>query len=235
MSKEIIIPTLRTFPGSEMFSFENRYNYELRQRKHQAHNQAFGRFKQKLVGSQTPCELEYVKNLLLGRGVPEHNLEHHKNTIIDCLKIQCDGDYIEITRSIFPKGQSGDIKVVGRAQNIYCTMRDRSTPESIAEFLLSLLDWIPEYMQIDEKLKAEMKQEEMAIQIAYDLLERVVSPMLDQKGYDYNLDTMVNRNKASFRIKISEALMITFEVDLLQDFLDQVVKYVESLPVYSAQ
>ena len=235
MSKEIIIPTLRTFPGSEMFSFENRYEYELRQRKHQAHNQAFGRFKQKLVGSQTPCQLEDVKNLLLGRGVPEHKLEHHQNTIIDCLKIQCDGDYIEITRSIFPKGQSGDIKVVGRAQNIYCTMRDRSTPESIAEFLLSLLDWIPEYMQIDEKLKAEMKQEEMALQIAYDLLERVVSPMLDQKGYDYNLDTMVNRNKASFRIKISEALMITFEVDLLQDFLDQVVKYVESLPVYSAQ
>ena len=235
MSKEIIIPTLRTFPGSEMFSFENRYEYELRQRKHQAHNQAFGRFKQKLVGSQTPCQLEDVKNLLIGRGVPEHKLEHHQNTIIDCLKIQCDGDYIEITRSIFPKGQSGDIKVVGRAQNIYCTMRDRSTPESIAEFLLSLLDWIPEYMQIDEKLKAEMKQEEMALQIAYDLLERVVSPMLDQKGYDYNLDTMVNRNKASFRIKISEALMITFEVDLLQDFLDQVVKYVESLPVYSAQ
>ena len=64
MSKEIIIPTLRTFPGSEMFSFENRYNYELRQRRHQAHNQAFGRFKQKLVGSQTPCELEDVKNLL---------------------------------------------------------------------------------------------------------------------------------------------------------------------------
>lgn len=235
MSKEIIIPTLRTFPGSEMFSFENRYEYELRQRKHRAHNQAFGRFKQKLVGSQTPCQLEDVKNLLLGRGVPEHKLEHHQNTIIDCLKIQYDGDYIEITRSIFPKGQSGDIKVVGRAQNIYCTMRDRSTPESIAEFLLSLLDWIPEYMQIDEKLKAEMKQEEMALQIAYDLLERVVSPMLDQKGYDYNLDTMVNRNKASFRIKISEALMITFEVDLLQDFLDQVVKYVESLPVYSAQ
>ena len=235
MSKEIIIPTLRTFPGSEMFSFENRYDYELRQRKHQAHNQAFGRFKQKLVGSQTPCQLEDVKNLLLGRGVPEHKLEHHQNTIIDCLKIQCDGDYIEITRSIFPKGQSGDIKVVGGAQNIYCTMRDRSTPESIAEFLLSLLDWIPEYMQIDEKLKAEMKQEEMALQIAYDLLERVVSPMLDQKGYDYNLDTMVNRNKASLRIKISEALMITFEVDLLQDFLDQVVKYVESLPVYSAQ
>ena len=235
MSKEIIIPTLRTFPGSEMFSFENRYEYELRQRKHQAHNQAFGRFKQKLVGSQTPCQLEDVKNLLLGRGVPEHKLEHHQNTIIDCLKIQCDGDYIEITRSIFPKGQSGDIKVVGRAQNIYCTMRDRSTPESIAEFLLSLLDWIPEYMQIDEKLKAEMKQEEMALQIAYDLLERVVSPMLDQKGYDYNLDTMVNRNKASFRIKISEALMITFEVDLLQDFLDQVVKYVESLPMNSAQ
>ena len=235
MSKEIIIPTLRTFPGSEMFSFENRYEYELRQRKHRAHNQAFGRFKQKLVGSQTPCQLEDVKNLLLGRGVPEHKLEHHQNTIIDCLKIQCDGDYIEITRSIFPKGQTGDIKVVGRTQNIYCTMRDRSTPESIAEFLLSLLDWIPEYMQIDEKLKAEMKQEEMALQIAYDLLERVVSPMLDQKGYDYNLDTMVNRNKASFRIKISEALMITFEVDLLQDFLDQVVKYVESLPVYSAQ
>ena len=235
MSKEIIIPTLRTFPGSEMFSFENRYEYELRQRKHQAHNQAFGRFKQKLVGSQTPCQLEDVKNLLLGRGVPEHKLEHHQNTIIDCLKIQCDGDYIEITRSIFPKGQTGDIKVVGRTQNIYCTMRDRSTPESIAEFLLSLLDWIPEYMQIDEKLKAEMKQEEMALQIAYDLLERVVSPMLDQKGYDYNLDTMVNRNKASFKIKISEALMITFEVDLLQDFLDQVVKYVESLPVYSAQ
>ena len=235
MSKEIIIPTLRTFPGSEMFSFENRYEYELRQRKHQAHNQAFGRFKQKLVGSQTPCQLEDVKNLLIGRGVPEHKLEHHQNTIIDCLKIQCDGDYIEITRSIFPKGQTGDIKVVGRTQNIYCTMRDRSTPESIAEFLLSLLDWIPEYMQIDEKLKAEMKQEEMALQIAYDLLERVVSPMLDQKGYDYNLDTMVNRNKASFKIKISEALMITFEVDLLQDFLDQVVKYVESLPVYSAQ
>ena len=114
-------------------------------------------------------------------------------------------------------------------------MRDRSTPESIAEFLLSLLDWIPEYMQIDEKLKAEMKQEEMALQIAFDLLDRVVCPMLDQKGYDYNLDTMVNRNKASFRIKISKALMITFEVDLLQDFLDQVVKYVESLPVYSAQ
>ena len=28
MSKEIIIPTLRTFPGSEMFSFENRYEYD---------------------------------------------------------------------------------------------------------------------------------------------------------------------------------------------------------------
>mgnify|MGYP003508353937 FL=1 len=235
MSKEIIIPTLRTFPGSEMFSFENRYNYELRQRKHQAHNQAFGRFKQKLVGSQTPCELEDVKNLLLGGGVPVHKLEHHKNTIIDCLKIQCDGDYIEITRSLFPKGKSGNIKIVGRDQNIYCTISDRATPESIAEFLLSLLDWIPEYMLIDEKLKAEMKQEEMALQIAFDLLDRVVCPMLDQKGYDYDLDTMVNRNKASLRIKISAALMITLEVDLLQEFLDQVVKYVESLPIFSAQ
>ena len=53
-----------------------------------------------------------------------------------------------------------------------------STPESFADMIIAAIEWIPEYVKIDEDIKIEIKQAEMAREMSVDILKRVVGAIL---------------------------------------------------------
>ena len=44
--------------------------------------------------------------------------------------------------------------------------------------IIAAIEWIPEYVKIDEDIKIEIKQAEMAREMSVDILKRVVGAIL---------------------------------------------------------
>lgn len=109
-----------------------------------------------------------------------------------------------------------------------------STPESIADMIIAAIEWIPEYVKIDEDIKIEIKQAEMAREMSVDILKRVVGAILTAKGYEYKVYSRAHSNNAHLRITISNEFSLEMEITFNGNFLDQVVRYVEAMPVKEA-
>ena len=72
-------------------------------------------------------------------------------------------------------------------------------------------------------------QKQKVRDLAIDLLKRNIGAILEEKGYKYVIYPS-HTNKASLIITFSDVFKMTLEVDLMEDFLDQVRRIVESLP-----
>lgn len=215
------------------FTPEDEYELsrKLRERQRQEEERVMKAFKNKLVYGKSECLLEDVRRELIEKGVPEDNLNHVRNTMADVLHFSFDGGSMELRQALFPKRRhTQSISLNIQPYSIYYSIEPAATPASVAEFILAVVGWIPEYDRIEENLKAQIKQEQMACRISLDLFKRVVGEILEQKGYEYKIRDNLFVNKASMRIKVSEAFSITMEVNLLHDYLDQVTRYVNALP-----
>lgn len=222
----------------ERFGLEYDYELsrELRERQRQEEERAMEVFKNKLVYGKSECLLEDVRIELIERGMNADNLNHVRNTMADVLSLSFNGGSMELRQALFPKRHhTQSISINIQPYSIYCSIEPTATPASVAEFILAVVGWIPEYDRIEEKLKAQIKQEQMACQISLDLFKRVVGEVLEQKGYEYKIRYNLFVSKASISINVSEAFSITMEVNLQQDFLTQVTRYVNSLPEFTKQ
>ena len=100
--------------------------------------------------------------------------------------------------------------------------------------IIAAIEWIPEYVKIDEDIKIEIKQAEMAREMSVDILKRVVGAILTAKGYEYKVYSRAHSNNAHLRITISNEFSLEMEITFNGNFLDQVVRYVEAMPVKEA-
>ena len=225
---------LSSFPFSgTKYEFDHIRSQKLRELQRTAREKAIRNFSPSLVSSNESCELVDVKNILVERGVADSTLSHHKNDFSEHLEIKTTDYLIELDLPLFPKREKPrGCKVNVTSIDFYHIIETRSTPESVAEFLLRLIDWIPEYKAIEEQFWQEQEQENLAKKIAFDLLKRASSKILDEKGYEYQVEDKTYFSKARLIINTGRALRTTIEVDLLDNFHDDLVRYLEALPNY---
>lgn len=220
-------------PFSSEFLPDEEYIYfrKLRDRQSKAVTQAFVSFRTSLVENQENYNLYDVKGALIERGVPDSGLNHHRNNIIDRLDVYYRNINFELSIPLFPKrnyAPACTVKV--KSCNITEYIELTYTPESVAELILSVIEWLQEYDKIEIQLKQELKQEEIAKEISIDLLKRAAGDILDRKGYEYDVFTDRSSNIASLRIGFEGEFTMTFEVNLMENFIDKLTKVIESLP-----
>ena len=108
--------------------------------------------------------------------------------------------------------------------------RGERPADSIADLILAIEGWLPEYYSIEDKCLAEEKQKRMACEIALDLLKRTVRPILEKKNYEFSVMYGGDRNTAKVRIFMNDIISMSINVNLTEDFINPITKVVDSLP-----
>ena len=219
-------------PFDDLFGFDNIVDQALRDRRDKEVKRVTKTLKSKLATCDNRCRLEDVKAELISRGMSEENMDHLKNEIIDQLTIEYCGSKILLRHPLFPKIEHvRDILIEIKPYNIDFRVEGKSTPQSIADFLMGAIEWLPEYAKIDEEIRIEIKQAEMAREMSVDLLKRVVGAILTEKGYEYKVYSKSYSNNASLIINISKDFSVEMEITFNGNFLDQVIRYVQAMPI----
>ena len=230
----MIIPptTSRFYPFDDLFGFDNIVDQALRDRRDKEVKRVTKTLKSKLVICDNRCRFEDVKVELISRGMREENIDHLKNDIIDQLTIEYCGSKILLRHPLFPKTEHvRDIVIEIKPYNIDFRVEGKSTPQSIADFIMGAIEWLPEYAKIDEEIKIEINQAEMARKMSVDLLKRVVGAILTEKGYEYKVYSKSYSNNASLIINISKDFTVDMDITFNGNFLDQVIRYVQAIPI----
>ena len=230
-----ILGRRRLFSTLSSFDFdEYSIHQEIHRQQYEQTRKAFKSFKENHLVTGQSVDFGNLERILIERD-NSYVIEHLETSMSDHLKVCIDGTEIELDKPLFPKRKNPYISINIPSIAIREQIESKYTPDSIVDFLIAVKDWIPEYLSIEENAMIQEKQRQMACTMAFDLIKRTIEPILDGKNFQHTLIGPEYNNKASLRIAVSDAFVITLEVNLLEDFLDQVVKYVESLPINSAQ
>ena len=188
-----------------------------------------------LFGKLIPCEVECslldIKDSLISMGVSESDLDYYRNDFSEHLKANVNKIELRLDVPLFPKREKTHpisilISVIQRSY----TIPRLSTPESVATLLMDISSWIPEYEAYIEGLIAKEKQRQVACQISLDALKRRIGEKVSEKGYQFNVH-MTSDHKATFKIMMSDAVILMFDVNLLGDYMDNILQVVESLQI----
>lgn len=176
------------------------------------------------------CTLVQLQAELISRGVSAGNCKYEKNDFAERLDITLADTDFNITIPLFPKqNPKKGIKLIVGKGILHEILDAYVTPKSAADFILGVSEWLPEYYGIEQRIKEEEMQKQKVRDLAIDLLKRYIGAILEEKGYKYVIYPS-HTNKASLIITFSDIFRMTLEVDLMEDFLDQVRRVVESLP-----
>lgn len=223
---------------SSLVSFDNFDSYafdefsiqqEVRSKQYEETRRAINNFREKYLVSGQSCRLEEIGEILTERG-NSYVIEHLETSISDHLQVSIDGLEFELDKPIFPKRKHAFLTINIPSICLREHIEAEYTPESFADFLEAVKQWIPEYLSIEEKVISQEKQRLMACTLAFDLMKRTIEPILERKGYYCSMLGPSYANKASIRINSDEMISLDLTVDLLEDFLEQLVNIVESLP-----
>ena len=193
---------------------------------------ALERFDKEYITSRdTACTLIEVREELIARGVAKSGLKHTVNDFSDKLEVSINQIVYELNIPLFPKRKVG--RGIGLSTGKIGVHRDfkiTTSPAAIAEYIIALSEWMPEYLSIDERITGEEKKKNIACDIALDLLKKKFDDILTAKGYQYEINRFGGSNIATLSISIDTALIMSFRIELLEDFLFQLTRIIESLP-----
>ena len=207
-------------------------NHKVRVAKLNASRNTIKEFTQKyLQKSEKECTLSEVRDAIISRNIRPEALQHETNDFSDSLTLNIKGDIINMKVRLFPKKRDGDkITVTVNQHDIQAYIDIKSTPESIADFILAIEGWLPEYHLIEDNIVTEEKQKRMAYDLALDLLKRTVKPILDKKNYEHSVTDLEDSSNATVNIYINETITMSLDVNLMEDFVGPITKVVDSLP-----
>lgn len=201
----------------------------VRQKQREMSDQAFKTFSaEHLRRAEKSCTLAQVKEALGSR--PGITINYFINDFIENLTLTSGGMDFELTFAQFPKEKKNHaINLMVGKNLLHHSFTSKSTPEGVAEFILALIGWFPEYVAIEEKVEQEAKQRKLVCEIALDMLKRAVEPILKEKGYTSSSITS-HRDTAHIRVQYDNSISMNIKVELMEDFLDSVLCIVKSLP-----
>ena len=186
--------------------------------------------KKHIQNGEVLCTLAQLQEELISRGVRADSCKYEKNDFAERLDVNLAGTDFNISIPLFPKQdpEKGIKLMVGKGV-VHEILDSYVTPKSAADFILGVSEWLPEYYDIEIRIRQEEMQKQKVRDLAIDLLKRNIGAILEEKGYKYEVYALYS-NKASLIITFSDIFRMTLEVNLMEDFLDQVRRVVESLP-----
>lgn len=186
-----------------------------------------------ILYGDTSCTLVEVRDALIRKGMDPSMTEYCVNDFRELLEVRVHNAIIELSIPLFPRNKGRYIHFsVNRNEN-HESLKLSSVPESVADFLLAVFNWLPEYSAIEERLIAEERKRRIAYNIALDLLEKTIGEILSKKGYLYDISHWDGSHKAVLIIYAGDSFIMSFEVDLLKDFINGLARVVNSLPQHS--
>lgn len=227
-----MILTSSIFPDpfeSDDFSFSA--SSRIRVEQHECSKKAIKELSKKYIQKgEVLCTLVQLREKLISRGVCAERCKYQKNDFAERLDVTLADTDFNITIPLFPKQdpKKGIKLIVGKGV-VHEILDSYVTPESAADFILGIYEWLPEYYGIELRIQEEEMQKQKVRNLALDLLKRNIGAILEEKGYKYDVYPPY-RNKASIIITLSDVFKMTLEVNLMEDFLNQVRRVVESLP-----
>ena len=221
------------FPGPfEMEDFHFAIRRKIRKEKRKCSEKEFKKLTKKHIQKGgILCTLAKVHDTLTSKGIRSDRCKYSKNDFEERLEIHLAGTDFKLSIPLFPKRdpKKGIALTVGKAE-LCETIDSDVTPESAADFILGISEWLPEYYGIEKRIKEEEMKKHTIRELALDLLRRNIGAILEEKGYEYSVSSSGIRDKASLRIVFSDVFQMTLEVDLMEDFLEQVRMVAEALP-----
>ena len=220
--------------GLERFSFLDEFELsnKIRHEMHIAARSAIRQFSQKhLITSEKASTLAEVRDALANKNISPDALQYGINDFSEHLILSINGNSIDMKIGLFPKKKkSRDIILTADKNGIHTPIEAKHTADSIADLILAIEGWLPEYYSIEDKCLAEEKQKRMACEIALDLLKRTVRPILEKKNYEFSVMYGGDRNTAKVRIFMNDIISMSINVNLTEDFINPITKVVDSLP-----
>lgn len=205
--------------------------FTIQEEQNKARKKALKKFNTELIRPGVQCRLAEIRDDLMFKGISQEKMYYMINDFREELVVKLDNGIFNLTIPLFPKTKRGRwISLTVRSCEVDTTLPTSSSPESIADFILAIEQWIPEYMAIEERVTTEEKQRKMAYDIAYDVFSRTILEMLKEKGYSCETVHLGYDNLVSVNIRVSEVFSINLQVNLLEDFIVQVSKIVQALP-----
>lgn len=213
----------------DMFDFSTRFNVQTEQRN--LSYRTFNKFREKYMKEgQERCSLALVREILIQRGMKPEALEHSVNDFRDELSVAINDATIVAKVPLFPKHKkTRDVEISVADTAIHERLKGTSTPESVADIIQAVEEWLPEYHLVEKQAIIEEEKKQLARKIAINLLEHTVGDKLREKGYEYSVSKM-SAEKARVRIVVSDVTVISLEVSMLENFHDEVAGIVDALP-----
>ena len=214
---------------SLQLSREDDVFYIVRKEQREQSAKAFKTFSSEhLRKAEKACTLAQVRDEFGTR--PGITMSYFINDFIENLTLTSGDVDFELTIAQFPKEKKNHAINLTVGKNVlHRSISSKSTAESVAEFMAALIGWFPEYLAIEEKVETVEKQKILACDIAFDLLQRTIKPLLEEKGCtDYSLSSF--RDTAQIKLKYNGGVCVNISVGLMEDFLDSTKNIVQSLP-----
>ncbi len=165
----------------------------------------------------TDCRLADVKDSLIAKGIETSLLGYESNDFTEKLIARLDNIEYTLSRALFPKHKTTRSITFKTLDNeLHRNLAGDATADSLADFLIAVHKWIPEYQAVEEKIT----EEEV----------RRIKVILDEKGYDFHISHESNKNIAKIRIDMNNGIRMNIDVDLMEDFLERLTQVVESMP-----
>lgn len=177
------------------------------------------------------CTLAEVKGIIDRSDNQDVCSGYIANDFTEEMSVTIDNTEFNLKIGLFPKNKrDAGINISIADESIHTTLSSHSKPESVVQFMTELAAWMPEYRMIETKWREEIKKIELACDIAFDVLKRNAEQKLEEKGYDFRIENTHYQYQARIYIRLPEGVEITFRISLLEDFLGEVTKIIDSLP-----
>ena len=175
--------------------------------------------------------LKEVYEQLTYRGISENAMDHQINDRFDVLRIRLGEDTFQIIKS-FTKQHKLAKHMTFSVKDTYveCDIPISTTPESFADFIMAVRDYMPEYRKIKEVVTVDEEQKKLARKLAADLVSKNICSKLGSKGYSNDFQWSENHDNAEIRVAISKGFSISLDINLSERFFQVVTKFVDSLP-----
>ena len=176
--------------------------------------------------------IKAIYDALIDRDIDKTSITQTSSQIRDILNIKLEKHEFSISYIVFPKGNGRKEFSFSVAQTeISQYIPLNNTPESIADFILAVRDYLPEYCEIEKKVMVREKQNRIARELAMDLLQKNICNIAVEKGYESDVIGSIYNDNAQVMIHVSNAIKIKIDVNLLdEDMFNQITKLVKALP-----
>lgn len=177
------------------------------------------------------CTLAEVKKIIDGSDCQVMCGSYTVNDFTEELYVTIDRTDFMLQIGQFPKNKrEAGINISVINENLNTELNSHCTPESVVECIKGLAEWLPEYRMIEVKWREEIKKKELACDIAYDVLKRNAEQKLKEKGYNFRVENTHFQYQARIKIQLPRGVEITFTINLLDDFLEDLTKIIDALP-----